>query len=66
MSVSIPIIVWFENNQPNYLHANTCHNVQTKYTMKSRVLTDFFSVLARYDILLSDFHDANGAFKCSL
>ena len=35
-------------------------------SMKSRILTDFFSVLARDSILLNDFHDANDAFRCSL
>ena len=44
ISVSVIIIIWLETDQPNYLYANTCHDVQESIRMqkstKSRVWTD--------------------------
>ena len=58
MSVSILVILWSETDQPNFLHTNTCHNVQTKYTNtnidEKRCFDCFVSVLAGDCILLSD------------
>ena len=66
MSFSSIFVLLSETDQQTYLHASMCEVYKMHSSMKSRVLTDFLSVLARDGILLNDFHDANDAFRCSL
>ena len=70
MSSSSSFVLLSETDQQIYLHASMCHNVQK--SIENAIINGkscfdrFLSVLTRDDILLNDFHDANGAFRCSL
>ena len=60
------MILLSEISQPEYVHLNTCNNVQIMLLNanidETRYFVRFISVYARHGILLSDFLISNGVF----